>query len=82
MSIKVLLADDHVVMRRGLALLIGREPDVAVLDIYMPLTGGIADATEIKSNNPDIGIVMLTFQSQFLQESVSFFQVDTRVQND
>ncbi len=87
MAIKVLLADDHVVMRRGLALLIDREPDfelvsevpdgneairaciehkpdVAVLDINMPLTGGIAAAAEIKLNNPDIGLVMLTFQSQ------------------
>ena len=87
MAIKVLLADDHVVMRRGLALLIDREPDfelisevadgneairaciehkpdVAVLDINMPLTTGIAAASEIKSTNPQIGIVMLTFQSQ------------------
>ncbi|MFP4508547.1 MAG: response regulator [Spirochaetota bacterium] len=87
MSISVVLADDHVVMRRGLALLIDQQPDfevvaevsdgneairaciahkpdVAVLDIKMPVTNGITAATEIKANVPGTGLVMLTFQSE------------------
>ncbi len=87
MVISVVLADDHVVMRRGLALLIDQQPDfelvsevsngneairaclehqpdVAVLDIKMPLTNGITAAIEIKADNPGIGLVMLTFQSE------------------
>lgn len=87
MSITVLIADDHTVMRRGLGLLIDNEPDfevvaqaadgreaiqacrehrpmVAILDINMPVTTGIAAASEIKANWPGTGIVMLTFQSQ------------------
>jgi len=87
MPIKMVLADDHVVVRRGLRLLLENEPDftvvdeasdgaeairacqenrpdVAILDINMPMTNGITAASEIKAHLPKTGIVMLTFQSQ------------------
>jgi len=87
MALRLLLADDHVVVRRALRLLVEQEfgfsvvaeagdgaealqvcletkPDVAVLDINMPVTNGITAAAEIRSAHPETGIVMLTFQVQ------------------
>ncbi|MFP4644630.1 MAG: response regulator [Spirochaetales bacterium] len=87
MPTRILCADDHVVVRRGLRLLIEQEPDftviaeasngaeamrlcretlpdVAVLDIGMPISNGITTATEIRSEFPETGIVMLTYQVQ------------------
>ena len=87
MPIRMVLADDHVVVRRGLRLLLENKPDftvvdeasdgaeairscqetcpdVAILDINMPMTNGITAASEIKAHLPKTGIVMLTFQSQ------------------
>ncbi len=83
MPLRVLIADDHALIRRGLAQVLELErgielvgeasrgheaiekakslhPDVAVLDISMPDINGIAAAAEIKSNSPEIGVVILT----------------------
>ena len=72
MALRLLLADDHVVVRRALRLLVEQEfgfsvvaeagdgaealqvcletkPDVAVLDINMPVTNGITAAAEIRA---------------------------------
>jgi two-component system, NarL family, response regulator NreC len=87
MDIRVLLADDHVVVREGLRLLIEsfegfqvvaqasdggeayrlcrqNQPDVAVLDIHMPVSNGITTTRKIKSEFPDIKILALSFQAQ------------------
>lgn len=84
--IRILLADDHVVMRRGLRLLLetqpgfcvvgeasdGRkaleaatslEPDVAILDIAMPILNGAEAAQRINEVLPRIAIIMLTMHS-------------------
>jgi two-component system response regulator NreC len=83
MKIKVLIADDHGVVRKGLRLLLeqyheievlgeasnGREavhlasqltPDIAILDIAMPLLNGIDAAEQIRKTNSDIGVIILT----------------------
>lgn len=40
---------------------VGRlEPDVAVLDLRMPMGGGIEAARAIRDNRPDVGIIVLT----------------------
>ena len=72
-TIRILLADDHRVVRRGLCLLLesqpgfqvvaeasdGRQavalaeqhkPDIAVLDVAMPLLNGIEAARQISAN--------------------------------
>src|SRR3989454_11139317 len=86
MSLRVVLADDHVVLRQGVRALLERqglevvdeasdgraavevarehEPDVAVLDIMMPLLNGIDAARQIVEARPGIQIVMLTALEQ------------------
>jgi two-component system, NarL family, response regulator NreC len=86
MKLKVLIADDHGVVRKGLRLLLeqyeeievsgeasnGREavvlanelsPDVAILDIAMPLLNGIDAAEQIRKSNSAIGIIILTMHA-------------------
>lgn len=86
MSIRVLLADDHTVVRNGLKNLLlaegfdivaeaadGQEtvelvnassPDVAVIDIAMPLLNGIDAARQINQNNPRIKVILLTMHKE------------------
>jgi NarL family two-component system response regulator LiaR len=82
-QIKILIADDHAVVREGLRLLLGSEPgmavvgqaadgveavqmaeslqpDVILLDLMMPHKNGIEAITEIKNNNPEARILVLT----------------------
>jgi DNA-binding NarL/FixJ family response regulator len=81
--IRVLLADDHVVVRAGIRqfleqspdiqvvaeasngqdackLLEQFKPDVAVLDIQMPLMSGIEVTRWIRANHLSIGVLVLT----------------------
>jgi DNA-binding NarL/FixJ family response regulator len=81
--IKVLLADDHAIVRDSLRFLLGaagdievivlaangqeavdqageRCPDVAILDVSMPVMGGIEAARQIRVCCPDIEILMLS----------------------
>ncbi len=82
MSLRVVLADDHQVLRQGVTALLvqhgvqvvaeasdGREavelvrqlrPDVAVLDIMMPLLNGIDAAHEIARDCPETRVILLT----------------------
>lgn len=82
MPIKVLLADDHTLVRQGLKSLLEREgiqvvgeaqdghevlqlaakhsPDVAVLDISMPLLNGLDAARELKRSAPKTKTILLT----------------------
>ena len=85
-KVRVLLADDHVLIRAGLRMVVeaqpdlmvvgeagdGREavsmaealkPDVAVMDIGMPVLNGIEAARQIHEKLPDAHIVMLSMHS-------------------
>ncbi len=82
-SIRILIADDHAVVREGLRALIGVQPgmvlvgeaadgievvqkarslkpDAILLDLVMPRKGGIEAIGEIKQENPDARILVLT----------------------
>lgn len=80
--IRVLLADDHLIVRQGLkalleveglsivgeatqgrdaiALAAAEKPDVAVLDISMPIMNGLDAAAEIRKVSPQTKIILLT----------------------
>ncbi|GFJ81027.1 hypothetical protein Phou_052070 [Phytohabitans houttuyneae] len=81
--IRVLLADDEVIVRAGVKAILaatpdievvaeagdGHEalelarvhrPDVALLDVRMPVLDGLAAAAEFRRAAPDVAVVMLT----------------------
>lgn len=82
-NIRLILADDHEIMRVGLKRLLSLDksitilaeanngleasemidyykPDIALLDILMPIMTGIEATKVIKENNPDTNCVILT----------------------
>lgn len=87
--IRILIADDHGIVRAGLKLLVAKmngievvaeasdgreavrlakafEPDVALVDVAMPLLNGLDAARQITRENPRIGIIVL---SMYMDES-------------
>jgi DNA-binding NarL/FixJ family response regulator len=85
--IRVVLADDHVVVRRGLAVLldtlpgitvvgeadngrdvveeVGRQlPDVVVMDLRMPVVGGVEATRAIVRRFPSTAVLVLTMFSE------------------
>ena len=85
--IRVLLADDHSIVRAGLRRIVeesgdievvaeasdGREavlavrkekPDVAVIDISMPILDGLEVITQLKNEFPDVPILVLTMHEE------------------
>jgi len=94
MPLRLVLADDHVVVRQALSLLLtsagfqvvgeasnGREavilvreraPDVAVLDVVMPLLNGLDAAREIHRASPRTSVILLTSRhdEQLMLEAV------------
>lgn len=86
MTVRVLLADDHEIVRQGLRVLLEREgfqvvgeaanghdavklceanhPEIAILDLSMPLLNGVDAAREIMKSNPRIKVVLLTMHTE------------------
>jgi DNA-binding NarL/FixJ family response regulator len=81
--VRVVIADDHRLMREGTAALLGadprievvgmaangrealalagsRAPDVVLLDLEMPLVGGIEACATIRSGHPQVEVLILT----------------------
>jgi DNA-binding NarL/FixJ family response regulator len=86
MAVRVVLADDHEMVRQGLRVLLEREgfevvaeasdgreamklcethsPEVAILDLAMPLLNGVDAAREIIKTNPRTKVVLLTMHTE------------------
>ena len=86
MAIRILLADDHSIVRQGLKALLDKEgldvvaeasdgqqavklvheykPDVAVLDLSMPLLNGLDAAREIIKSSPRTKPMLLTMHTE------------------
>ena len=86
MNIRIVVADDHAIIREGLGVMLtnqpdmevvgiaenGREairlvdehePDVAVMDISMPLLNGIEAIQQILPRHPDIKVIVLSIHA-------------------
>ena len=86
-SHRVLIVDDHTIMREGLKALLAAErdfdvvgtsadgkeavqaaislqPDIILMDLNMPRTGGIEAIGQIKRRHPNIKIIVLTFHKE------------------
>jgi two-component system response regulator NreC len=94
MAIRVVLADDHVLVRQGLKTLLEREgfqivaeasdgqealrcvqtlkPDIAVMDITMPILNGLDAARQISLSLPKAKTILLTQhnEGQYLSEAL------------
>ena len=110
MPIRVVLADDHVLVRQGLKSLLEREgfqvvgeasdgrevlrhsellhPDIAVLDITMPILNGLNAARELKHSFPKIKTILLTqhdedqYVSEALEAGVKGYVLKSQVASD
>jgi DNA-binding NarL/FixJ family response regulator len=110
MRIRILLADDHMMVRQGIRAVLEREgfdvvaeamdgreavklaeklkPDVAVLDIAMPLLNGIDAAREIRRVSPRTKTTLLTVheENQYVIEAlragVTGYVVKTKAADD
>jgi two-component system, NarL family, response regulator NreC len=110
MPLRILLADDHAIVRQGLRALLDRErlevvgeaadgreavkltttlkPDVAVLDLSMPLLNGMDAAREILKADPRTKVILLTMHTEdryvleALRAGVSGYVVKTRAAGD
>ena len=96
-TITVFLADDHTIVRQGLAKLLegepylkvigeaenGREavkkiellkPDIAIMDISMPLLNGIEATRQIKIISPQTKVIILSMHShdRYISELLSY----------
>ncbi|MFI5094356.1 MAG: response regulator transcription factor, partial [Candidatus Acidiferrales bacterium] len=93
MSVRLLLADDHALIRQGLKALLEKQgfqvvgeasdgqetlrsvektqPDVAIIDINMPVLNGVDAARELKKSSPKTKVVVLTQhdEDQYVTES-------------
>lgn len=110
MSVRILLADDHQVVRQGLRALLeqrgfsvvaeaadGKDairltkelhPDIAILDLGMPLVNGIESARDILAELPKIKVILLTMYTEesyvldALQAGVTGYVVKTEAAMD
>lgn len=95
-KIRILVADDHAILRDGLKMALKTDPamevigeaengeiavkleqelrpDIIVMDVDMPKMNGIEAVREIKKNNPDAKVLMLTMHDKesYIVDSIS-----------
>jgi two-component system, NarL family, response regulator NreC len=110
MPTRLLLADDHALVRQGLMAFLERQgfqvvgeasdgqealrlaakaqPDIAVLDISMPVLNGVDAARELKKSSPKTKIILLTkheedqYVTEALRAGVRGYVLKSQVAND
>ena len=110
MSTRLLLADDHALVRQGLKAFLERQefqvvsdasdgqealrmaaktqPDIAILDISMPVLNGIDAARELKKSSPKTKVILLTkheedqYVTEALRAGVRGYVLKSQVAND
>lgn len=110
MPIRIVLADDHVLVRQSLKSLLEREgfkvvgeasdgqetvhqvetlqPDIAVMDISMPILNGLNAAREINRSSPKTKNILLTqhdegqYVSEAMEAGVKGYVLKSQVAND
>jgi two-component system response regulator NreC len=110
MPIRIVLADDHVLVRQSLKSLLEREgfqvageasdgqegvrlvealqPDIAVMDISMPILNGLDAARELSRTSPKTKTILLTqhdegqYISEALEAGVKGYVLKSQVAND
>ena len=110
MPVRIVLADDHVLVRQGLKSLLEREgfqvvgeasdgqeairhvellhPDIAVMDISMPILNGLNAAREMSRSFPKTKIILLTqhdegqYVSEALDAGVKGYVLKNQVASD
>jgi DNA-binding NarL/FixJ family response regulator len=110
MAIRVVLADDHALVRQSLKSLLEREgfqivaeasdgqeavrrveslkPDIAVMDISMPVLNGVEAARQINLSSPKAKTILLTqhdeqqYLSEALEAGVKGYVLKSQVAND
>jgi len=110
MAVRVVLADDHVLVRQGLKSLLEREgfqvvaefsdgkgaleyvqtqkPDIAVMDISMPVLNGLEAARGISLSSPETKTILLTqhdeeqYISEALEAGVKGYVLKSQVASD
>jgi two-component system response regulator NreC len=110
MAIRVVLADDHILVRQGLRSLLEREgfqiiaeasngqealrfaqtlkPDIAVMDITMPILNGLEAARQMSLPSPKTKIILLTqhneeqYVSEALEAGVKGYVLKSQVASD
>jgi two-component system response regulator NreC len=94
MSVRIVLADDHILVRQGLRSLLEREgfqvvgeasdgqealrlaesfqPDIAIMDISMPILNGLNAAREMSRSSPKTKTILLTQhdEGQYISEAL------------
>jgi two-component system response regulator NreC len=110
MPIRIVLADDHSLVRQGLKSLLEREgfqvvgeasdgqevlqhvkshqPDIAIMDISMPILNGLNAARELTHSFPKVKTILLTqhdedqYVSEALQAGVKGYVLKSQVASD
>lgn len=110
MPIRIVLAEDHILVRQGLKSLLDREgyqivgegsdgqealkhvanlqPDIAIMDITMPLLNGINAAREMHRSSPKTKAILLTqhdedeYVSEALDAGVKGYVLKSQVASD
>jgi two-component system, NarL family, response regulator NreC len=110
MSVRTLLADDHLILRQGLRAILEKSgievvaeasdgmeavrlveelrPQVAVLDLAMPVLNGLDAARELQRRVPETAIILLTMHTEeqyilaALQSGVKGYVVKTQAAED